>query len=213
MKLLYQKRSSLYNNKVQKSSKMSLTDRNVSNKQNKLKNKINTNSYLTGNLSEYIKYNGKTSISKISNEKKRLYPISRNYKNGYENLKTTIIKTNLKNKLKEKMDMICFNSSRKQINPYNKYKLITNNYSKNNTQKVLTSKETLYCIKRERCHLTTINLSHFNSKDKKKRISNLKTINMKKTLLPLNKLTLKTICKNNLLKRHITPNKIKIPNI
>ena len=211
------KRTTLYNNKVNKNSKISLTDRNdrnISNKPIKLKNKININSYLTGNLSEYIKYNEKTTIKKFSNEKKRLYPISRNYKVGFENIKTTIVKTNLKNKLKEKMNMICFNSSRKQINPYNKYKLIAKNYSKNNTQKLLkTSKETIYFNKRERCHLTTINLSHFYSKDKKKRISNLKTINMKKTLLPLNKLTIKTIGNNNILKRHITSNKIKVPNI
>ena len=211
-----QKRLTLYNNKIQKNSKISLTDRNKSNKSNKsnkLKNKINVNSYLTSNLSEYIKFNEKSMRKNISNEKKRLYPISRNYKNGFERIRTTIVKTNLKNKLKEKMDIICFNSSRKQINPYNKYKLIAKNYSKNNTQKILKpSKETIYFIKRERCHLTTINLSQFNSKDTKKRISNLKTINMKKTLLPVNKLNIKTVG-NNILKRHITSNKIRFPNI
>jgi len=63
--------------------------------------------------------------------------------------------------------------------------------------------------------LNTINLTQLYTKDKKKRISNLKTINLKKSLLPLNKLIIKTIniSNNNIIKKHTTLSKIKIPNI
>ena len=183
------KRQVLYYKKINnKCSKQSLTDRN---KSNKLKNKININSYLTSNLTEYIKYNEKSSIQK---EQKRLNPNSRNYKNGLESIKTSIIKTSLKNKNKKKVNNNCCNSSKKRLNSYNKYKIITKNYYKYNTQKTLkTSKEATSFSKRENCHLNTINLTQLYTKDKKKRISNLKTINLKKSLLPLNKLIIKTI--------------------
>ena len=174
-----------------KDSNVSLTDRN---KSNKLKNKINLNSCIKNNFTEYI--NCATKKNLIKNKNKKLRPISRNYLIGFDDIKSCVIKTSLKNKLKDSINLN-FNSFKKSnSNSQNKIKKIKNHNSKNNTQKILLkySKEKTSFIKKEKYHLATINLSQLNYNVKNnKRISNFKTINVKKTLLPLNKLIIRTM--------------------
>ena len=108
------------------------------------------------------------------------------------------------------MNQQCNNSSKKTLNPYDNYRNITKDFlSKNDTQKIFkTSKEAVSFIKKEKTQFTTINSSHLNSKNKTKKILNFKTINIKKSILPLNKIT-----SYNYLKKRSTINKSKIPNI
>ena len=199
--------------KKAKDSNISLTDRN---KSNKLKNKININSCIKNNFTEYIKCATKKNL--IRNKNKKLRPISRNYLIGFDDIKSCVIKTSLKNKIKDSINLnLNFNSSKKSIsNPHNKLKKIRNN-SKNNTQKILkNSKEKASFIKKEKYHLATINLSQLNYNVKNnKKMSNFKTINVKKTLLPLNKLIIRTMGISNSygIKKQTTLSKIKLPII
>ena len=206
------KKSKLYLQKHKyKDSKISLTDRN---KSIKLKYEVNNNSYKNSNLNMYIKFNKKNSIKSIKNKPKNINPVSRNYIKGFENIKTSITKNSLKRKLKEN---IIINSSRKKLNPYLNFKKKSKN--NNNTHKILKiSKEASYLSRKERSHLTTINLSKINSKSKNKKISNLKNINVKRALLPINrinKLIIKNIdiSNNNSIKKQTTLRKIKIQNM
>ena len=190
-----------------RNSKNPLTDRNKSS--HKKLNKININTYFNNNLTEFIKYKKKSS-KEIGNKQRKFKKISRNYKFGFNDIKTSIIKTSLKSRLKECMNQQCNNSSKKTLNPYDNYRNTTKDFlSKNDTQKIFkTSKEAVSFIKKEKTQFTTINSSHVNSKNKTKKILNFKTINIKKSILPLNKIT-----SYNYLKKRSTINKNKLPNI
>ena len=173
------------NNKI---SKISLTDRN--NSSHKLKNKIKFNN----NLTEDIKYNKKNSRKENSNKSKKFKKLSRNYGVGFEENKTSINKTSFRNKLKDSIKLN-YNSTKKQLNPHNKYKMIIkNNNSKNKTQKILKiSKDKTSFIQKEKSHLTTVSLSRLNTKSQNKKKSKFKIINVKKSLLPLNRILIKSM--------------------
>ena len=195
--------------------KISLTDRNKSS--HKLKNKIKINSHMNTNLKEYLKYNKKSSRKEIPNKSKKINKLSRNYRFELEEMKTSVIKNSLTNRLKESLKLNYGNWSKKLLNPHNKHKMINkDNNSRNSTQKTLkTSKDKSSFIKKGKSHLTTIDLSQFNIKPKNRGILNYKAINVKKTLLPLNKILINSmgISYNQCLKKNTTLSKIKIPNI
>ena len=136
--------------------------------------------------------------------------MSRNYRFGLDEFKTSIIKNSLKNTLKECMNQHYCNTSKKTLNPYDNYKSITKDYfTKKDTQKIKTSKDATSFVKKEKSHFSTINSSHINSKNKTKtkKLLNFKTLSIKKAILPLNKIT-----SYNYLKKRSTLNS-KIPNI
>ena len=173
------------NNKI---SKICLTDRN--NSSHKLKNIIKFNN----NLTEDLKYKKKNSRKENSNKSKKLKQLSRNYGVGFEENKISINKTSFRNKLKDNIKLN-YNSTKKQLNPQNKYKMIIKkNNSKNKTQKILKiSKDKTSFIKKEKSHLTTISLSRLNTISQNKKKSKFKIINVKKSLLPLNRILIKSM--------------------
>ena len=197
------KKTLLYRKINSKNLKMSLSDRYKS-KSNKFKNKkrIKSNS----NLSENVKYNKKLSIKSLGNSSIRINSASRNYKFGFEEFKNKIIRTTFKNlNLKKNTKIDCYNSSKKSLYPYNKFKLINrNSYFNNQTQKILrTSHNKISFIIKEKSSLSRINnASHFLSRTNKKIVSNSKIINMKKSLLPISRLIVKTNCIPNIQSSH-----------
>jgi hypothetical protein len=191
-----------------RNSKIPLTDRNKSSF--KKKSEININSYINNNLTEIMRCNKKSSIKEIGNKSKKSKKMSRNYRFGLDEFKTSIIKNSLKNTLKECMNQHYCNTSKKTLNPYDNYKSITKDYfTKKDTQKIKTSKDATSFVKKEKSHFSTINSSHINSKNKTKtkKLLNFKTLSIKKAILPLNKIT-----SYNYLKKRSTLNS-KIPNI
>ena len=200
-----------------KDSKTLLTDRNKNNSY-KIKNKINKISCMNSNLTECNSLNKKNSLNSLGSKSKQLYHLSRNYKPGFEDIKTIIIKTSLqKSRLKETYKNNGYNSSKKKLVPCLRFKNINKiSSSKNKTQISLKSRDnTNSLVKKEISYLSNINLSHLHSKGKKNKESNFKTINMKKSFLPLNRLVTTTLglSNNNNLKRQTNLNKINIPNI
>ena len=212
------KKSLIFNKKMKsKDSKASITDRN---KSNKLKNKINQNSNINANLTEYLKCYKKNSIKTLKNKLKKIQPLSRNYKIGFEDIKTSIVKSSLRNnKLKDNsIKNNCYNSSKKKLGVCNRFSLARNSYSKNKTQKILrTSKEASSFFKKEKNNLTTLSITHWQSKKNHNKITNFKTINVKKSILPLNKLIIMSMGlsnnNNHAIKKQATLNKINIPNL
>ena len=211
-----------------KQSNISLSDRNKSYKLNKLRNKININSYINNNLTEYIKKSikkdsiKKNSITKIINKQKKFKPISRNYKIGFDNIKTTIIKTTIRNTLNNKIlyntKTINISSKKKLNNKINKIQKIKANIknNKNKHKRVNTKKENNTFIQKKRCHLTSSNLSQIslNSKHKKTK-AKIRTFNLKKYLLTINRLITRTTnsSKNLGKKKQKSLNELKIYNI
>ena len=196
------KKTLLYKKINSKNSKMSLSDRYKS-KSNKFKNKkrIKSNS----NLLENVKYNKKISLKSLGNSSNRINSASRNYKIGFEEFKTTIIKSTLKNLKYKNSKIDCYNSSQKRLCSYNKFKLINrNSYFNNKTQKILrTSHNKISCFIKETSSLSrTNNISHFLSRTNKKVVSNSKIINIKKSLLPISKLIIKTNGIPNIMSGH-----------
>ena len=178
-------------------SKNSLTDRN---KSNSLKKKTNIASHKINNLSAYIKNTKNNFFSK--NKKKQKLP-SRNYNLVLENIKTISIKTCIRGKAKHSISNITntnVNLSKKKLN---KNSNIIKKYCglKNKTQKIIKpSKKTSSLIKRDKLHLTTIDLSQLNNKMTiKKKIKNFKTIIEKKPFFPLNKAIAKKMDFHNIL--------------
>ena len=210
------RKSIIFNKKMNsKDSKISLTDRN---KSNKLKNKISLNSNINTNLTEYLKCYKKRAIKKFGNKYKKIQPISRNYKIGLEDIRTTIVKSSLrKNNIKDNIKNNFYSSSKKKLGVYNKFSLVTKNtYSKNKTQKILRTSKEVNFFKKEKSNLTTINLSNWQSKRRHLKMSNFKTINVKKSNLPLNKLIIMTMGlsnNNHTIKKQTTLNKINLPNL
>ena len=196
------KKALLYKKINSKNSKMSLSDRYKS-KSNRFKNKkrIKSNS----NLSENVKYNKKISLKSLGNSSNGINSASRNYKIGFEEFKTTIIKSKLKNLKFKNAKIDCYNSSKKRLCSYNKFKLINrNSYFNNKTQKILrTSHNKISCFIKETSSLSRINnISHFLSRTNKKVVSNSKIINIKKSLLPISKLIIKTNGIPNIMSGH-----------
>ena len=203
----------------QKHSSISVTDRNKSNKSNKsykLRNKINScikNSIKKDSIS-------KISIKKNINKQQRLKPLSRNYKVGFEDIKTTIIKTTLRNKLNNKVIFntnIINNSGKKTINnKINTTLKITNTKNKKAQKSFISKKENKTFTNKKIFHLTSSNLSKIflNSKNKKKN-TKMKSINLKKSVLTLNKLVTRTMnsSKNHGMKMQKSLSEIKIPII
>ena len=212
------KRTTLLFKKISiKDSKTFLTDR-YKNNSYKIKNKININSSMNPNLAECASLNKKNSLNSLGNKSKQIYHLSRNYQVGFEDIKTIITKTNFqKSRLKETYKTNGYNSSKKKLVPCLRFKNINRiSSSKNKTQISLKSRDnTNSLIKKEKSYLTNISLSHLHSKGKKNKKSNFKTINMKKSFLPSNRLIINTIglTNNRNLKRQSNLNKINIPNI
>jgi hypothetical protein len=186
------KKTLLYRKINSKNLKMSLSDRYKS-KSNKFKNKkrIKSNS----NLSETVKYNKNISLKSQGNSSNRINSTSRNYKIGFEELKATIIRSTLKNlNIKKNTKIDCYNSSKKRLCSYNKFKLINkNSYFNNKTQKILrTSQNKISFIIKEKNTLSRINnISHFLSRTNKKLANNSKIINIKQSLLPISKIIIR----------------------
>ena len=96
------KRTTLLFKKINiKDSKELLTDRNK-NKSYKLKNKINIYSSINHNSRDCLSFNKKNSLNSLGSKSKKVYHLSRNYKPGFEEIKTIINKTSFqKSRLKE----------------------------------------------------------------------------------------------------------------
>ena len=151
------KRTTLfYKKKKNKDSKISFTDR-YKNRSNKLKTKINLNADINSNLTEYIKCSKKKSLNTLGNKPKKIHRISRNYKIGFEDIKTTIVKTTLQNtKFRESLNVNGYNSSKKKLAPFYRFKINSkNSYSKNNTRKTIKSRDsTNSYVKKEKGNFT-----------------------------------------------------------
>ena len=212
------KRTTLfYKKKKNKDSKISFTDR-YKNRSNKLKTKINLNSDINSNLTEYIKCNKKKSLNTLGNKSKKIHRLSRNYKIGFEDIKTTIVRSTLQNtKFKETLNANGYNSSRKKLAPFYRFKINSkNSFSKNKTRKIIKSREsTNSYAKKEKGNLTSFNSNHLYSKTNNCIISNYKTINVKKSLLPLNRVILMSLglSNNHTIRKQTTLSKINIPFI
>ena len=212
------KRTTLfYKKKRNKDSKISFTDR-YKNRSNKLKTKINLNADINSNLTEYIKCNKKKSLNTLGNKSKKMAHLSRNYKIGFEDIKTKIVKTTLQNtKFRETLNANGYNSSKKKLAPFYRFKINNkNSYSKNKTRKIIKSKEnTNSYVKKEKGNLTSFNSNHLYSRTNNCIISNYKTINVKKSLLPLNRIILMGLglSNNHTIRKQTTLSKINIPFI
>jgi hypothetical protein len=212
------KRTTLLFKKISiKDSKIVLTDRNKNNSY-KIKNKININSNMNPNLTEFVSFNKKSSLNSLGSKSKKDYHLSRNYRAGFEDIKTIIIKTTLpNNRLKEAYKTYGYNSSKKKLVPSLRFKNVNKiSSSKNRTQISLKPIDnTNSLVKKEKSYLTSINLSHLHSKGRKKKKSSFKTINMKKSFLPLNRIIISSmgLSNNKNLKKQTNLNKINIPNI
>ena len=212
------KRTTLfYKKNKNKESKILFTDR-YKNRSNKLKTKINLNSDINSNLTEYIKCNKKKSLITLGNKSKKMHLLSRNYKIGIEEIKTTIVKTTIQNnKYRETLNVNGYNSSKKKLAPFYRFKINNKNrYSKNKTRKIIKSREsTNSYVKKEKGNLTSFNSNHFYSRTNNCVISNYKTINVKKSLLPLNRIILMGLgfSNNHTIRKQTTLSKINIPYI
>ena len=212
------KRTTLLFKKINiKDSKEILTDRNK-NKSYKLKNKINIYSSINHNSRDCLSFNKKNSLNSLGSKSKKVYHLSRNYKPGFEEIKTIINKTSFqKSRLKETYKTNGYSSIKKKLVPCITFKNINKiSSSKNKKQMSLKSRDnTNSLVKKEKSYLTNISLSHLHSKGKKNKESNFKTINMKKYFLPINRLIISSMGLSNIrnLKKQTNLNKINIPNI
>ena len=212
------KRTTLfYKKKKNKDSKISFTDR-YKNRSNKLKTKINLNSDINSNLTDYIKCNKKKSLNTLGNKSKKIHRLSRNYKIGLDDIKTTIVKTTLQNnKFKDNLTVNGCNSSKKKLPPFYRFIINSkNSYSKNKTRKIIKSREsTNSYVKKEKGNLTSFNSNHLYSRTNNCVISNFKTINVKKSLLPLNRIIVMSmgLSNNHTIRKQTTLSKINIPFI
>ena len=212
------KRTTLfYKKKKNKDSKISFTDR-YKNRSNKLKTKINLNSDINSNLTDYIKCNKKNSLNTLGNKSKKIHRLSRNYKIGLDDIKTTIVKTTLQNnKFKDNLTVNGCNSSKKKLPPFYRFIINSkNSYSKNKTRKIIKSREsTNSYVKKEKGNLTSFNSNHLYSRTNNCVISNFKTINVKKSLLPLNRIIVMSmgLSNNHTIRKQTTLSKINIPFI
>jgi hypothetical protein len=147
-----------------------------------------------------------------------MHLLSRNYKIGIEEIKTTIVKTTIQNnKYRETLNVNGYNSSKKKLAPFYRFKINNKNrYSKNKTRKIIKSREsTNSYVKKEKGNLTSFNSNHFYSRTNNCVISNYKTINVKKSLLPLNRIILMGLglSNNHTIRKQTTLSKINIPFI
>lgn len=91
-----------------------------------------------------------------------------------------------------------------------------NSYSKNKTRKIIKSREsTNSYVKKEKGNLTSFNSNHLYSRTNNCVISNFKTINVKKSLLPLNRIIVMSmgLSNNHTIRKQTTLSKINIPFI
>ena len=154
----------------------------------------------------------------MGNKSKKFQRFSRNYKIGFEDIKTKIVKTTLQNtKFRETLHANGYNSSKKKLAPFYRFKINSkNSYSKNKTRKIIKSKEnTNSYVKKEKGNLTSFNSNHLYSRTNNGIISNYKTINVKKSLLPLNRIILMGLglSNNHTIRKQTTLSKINIPFI
>jgi hypothetical protein len=149
------KRTTLLYKKISiKDSNELLTDRNK-NKSYKLKNKINIYSSINPNSRDCLSFNKKNSLNSLGSKSKKVYHLSRNYKPGFEEIKTIINKTSFqKSRLKETYKTNGYSSIKKKLVPCITFKNINKiSSSKNKAQISLKSRDnTNSLVKREKSY-------------------------------------------------------------